>query len=335
MHDLTSIRNYSERLRPTDTVDNTFYMCSNCTFNDFITLFAKALLDEGKTMTEEDVCEELDEILRIHIDAHRSEEGEAWLLYIGDWAQTIRIVHILYSVVGGVGPNESLTEIISRMSEEYSVVEGGRTTTPATTSVAELVLVLLFDALKENAKHIVSRAKEILEYRRKEQFPEKEATKVENKESHSLKLLWMGTVNIPAYKRAAAEATPDQRDNRWPEDFIERYDGPFDRAPHCNELRHMLPDDRGFVPDYVDEEQIETGVWWSLGVQDSLGREIDLVMEHEPDMDYISSDLRFAIYTTTQPQTIDDIEEILRKYEPAIDHWWCHTHLAKENQKTE
>lgn len=151
-----------------------------------------------------------------------------------------------------------------------------------------------------------------------------------------LKLLWMGAVNMPAYHAAAENADQDQCDNCHPEEFIERCEGPFTVTPGCNLLAHMLPASWGFVPDTVDESVLSDGdVWWALGVSDSLGREISIVMESEPDVDYGYDYYRFIIRTTNQPRTMTDIQELIEKYEPQIDHWWCHRNTSANPSKKE
>ena len=134
---------------------------------------------------------------------------------------------------------------------------------------------------------------------------------------------------MSAYHAAADNADPDQCDDRYPEDFIERYNGPFTVTFGCDLLAHLLPMSWGYVPDTVDEELLSAGdVWWSLGVKDDLGREIILVMEHKPDVDYESNDEHFTIRTTKQPRTMTDIQKLVEQYEPQIDHWWCHRNTS-------
>lgn len=144
-----------------------------------------------------------------------------------------------------------------------------------------------------------------------------------------LKLLWMGAVNMPAYRKAATEAVPDQCDNRYPEDFIERYNGPFVEVPGCGALGHMLPEEWGFIPNEIPSDVFENGdFWWSLGVKDDLGREIILKMEVDPDVDYESTSDYFTINTPNQPSTMTDIQELVERFEPQIDHWWCHRNTS-------
>jgi len=134
---------------------------------------------------------------------------------------------------------------------------------------------------------------------------------------------------MPAYHAAADNADHDQCDDRYPEDFIERYNGPFTVTFGCDLLAHLLPMSWGYVPDTVDEELLSAGdVWWSMGVKDDLGREIIVVMEHKPDVDYESNDEYFTIRTTKQPRTMTDIQELVEQYEPQIDHWWCHRNVS-------
>ena len=151
-----------------------------------------------------------------------------------------------------------------------------------------------------------------------------------------LKLLWMGAVNMTVYHAAADDADSDQCDGCHPEDFIERYNGPFTVTFGCDLLAHLLPMSWGYVPDTVDESLLSEGdIWWSLGVKDDLGREIILVMEHEPDVDYEYNDEYFTIRTTKQPRTMTDIQELVEQYEPQIDHWWCHRNTSANPSEKE
>lgn len=148
---------------------------------------------------------------------------------------------------------------------------------------------------------------------------------IHDPEEKALKLLSMAAVNLEKYRKASSEAVPDQCDDRWPEDFIELCTGPFAVVSGCGTLAHMMPDGWGFIPDTIPEELFANGdFWWSLTVRDELGRHIRICMEQEPNADYASNEHCFTIYVEHHLRTMDDIQELVMKYEPQIDHWWCH-----------